>query len=129
LYAAVQDDRTRDDHAAMDGYIARRDDPIWEEWRPPNGYQCRCKLIALTEVRAERYLAEEAERMQRASVRENRITAIMNGPDKGWQYDPCQELAGGILDAAEASPVLPQEMVDAWAERLAEAEKALALAT
>jgi len=37
---AVNDSRTRPSHAAMDGMTARYDDPIWEVWTPPNGYQC-----------------------------------------------------------------------------------------
>ena len=43
-YDAINDSRTRPSHAAMDGHIARRDDPIWQTWWPPNGYQCRCTV-------------------------------------------------------------------------------------
>jgi SPP1 gp7 family putative phage head morphogenesis protein len=37
----VGDDRVRPAHAAMDGFIARRDDPIWQRAWPPYGFQCR----------------------------------------------------------------------------------------
>lgn len=40
LYDAVNDSRTRPSHAAMDGFVARYDDPIWQQWSPPAGYQC-----------------------------------------------------------------------------------------
>lgn len=41
-YWTVGDDRVRDEHAAMHGYMAPRDAAIWREWWPPNGYHCRC---------------------------------------------------------------------------------------
>jgi SPP1 gp7 family putative phage head morphogenesis protein len=56
LYSAIDDDRVRPSHAAMDGRIYRRDDPIWITWWPPNGYNCRCEVIPVT--------AEEAPRLQ-----------------------------------------------------------------
>lgn len=39
LYDAVNDSRTRPSHAAMDGFMARHDDPVWAKWTPPSGYQ------------------------------------------------------------------------------------------
>jgi SPP1 gp7 family putative phage head morphogenesis protein len=39
-YHTVGDDRVRPTHAQMDGYIARRDDPVWNLWYPPNGFNC-----------------------------------------------------------------------------------------
>jgi uncharacterized protein with gpF-like domain len=43
------DERTRPAHAAMNGKIFRFDDPIWQTCWPPNGYNCRCRVRALTE--------------------------------------------------------------------------------
>lgn len=50
MYSAVldDDDRTREDHAAMDGRQYAIDDPIWDKWTPPNGFNCRCVLIPVT---------------------------------------------------------------------------------
>lgn len=53
-YSAVLDSRTRDTHRAMHGFIARRDDPIWNEWWPPNGFRCRCGVVAINKYRAAR---------------------------------------------------------------------------
>ena len=44
-YSAILDSRTRDDHAAMDLKIYLKDDPIWDRWTPPNGFNCRCILV------------------------------------------------------------------------------------
>ena len=41
-YEAVNDDRVRDEHAALDGKIYPVNDSFWDMWTPPNGYNCRC---------------------------------------------------------------------------------------
>jgi SPP1 gp7 family putative phage head morphogenesis protein len=46
-YVTVGDDFVRPAHAAMNGRVFRRDDPVWREWYPPNGFNCRCQVIAL----------------------------------------------------------------------------------
>jgi hypothetical protein len=33
-----------ENHQAVDGIRAREDDPVWESFSPPLGYQCRCLL-------------------------------------------------------------------------------------
>jgi SPP1 gp7 family putative phage head morphogenesis protein len=49
-YHAVRDLRTRPNHAAMDGRIYRADDPIWQVWYPPAGFNCRCTVTAISTV-------------------------------------------------------------------------------
>ncbi len=53
-YSAILDSQTRPSHRAMHGFTARRDDPVWDEWWPPNGYRCRCGIIAINKFRAAR---------------------------------------------------------------------------
>lgn len=48
-YSAVNDDRTRPSHSAMNGLIYPYDDPFWNTFYPPNGFNCRCSVIALGE--------------------------------------------------------------------------------
>lgn len=52
MWSAINDARVRPSHLAMDGYIAHIDDPIWNVWHPPAGYNCRCSQISLTESQA-----------------------------------------------------------------------------
>jgi SPP1 gp7 family putative phage head morphogenesis protein len=41
-YNAIQDERTRPEHALLDGLTLPATDPFWETNLPPNGYNCRC---------------------------------------------------------------------------------------
>lgn len=41
-YFAVGDARTRPTHDAQDGVTAEKHSHFWDEWYPPNGYNCRC---------------------------------------------------------------------------------------
>lgn len=53
-YLAVMDDRTRDAHAKMHGRVLLANDPWWNRNYPPNGYNCRCTVRALTPRQAAR---------------------------------------------------------------------------
>ncbi|MDN6856996.1 phage minor head protein [Pseudomonas sp. CAN2814] len=48
MYVAVMDSVTRPSHAALHGKVYRWDDPIWQHIMPPNGYNCRCRMVALS---------------------------------------------------------------------------------
>ena len=53
MYDAVNDDRTRDEHGALDGMTW----PLNEfpgEWWPPNGFHCRCEARNMNEDLARR---------------------------------------------------------------------------
>jgi len=47
-YITKLDDKVRDDHIKLDGLELPKDHPFWETGMPPNGWGCRCRVIALT---------------------------------------------------------------------------------
>ncbi|QOF67332.1 minor capsid protein [Actinobacillus sp. GY-402] len=50
-YLAIKDSRTRASHLALHEKIYRYDDPIWDSMYPPNGWNCRCRVRALSASR------------------------------------------------------------------------------
>jgi SPP1 gp7 family putative phage head morphogenesis protein len=75
-YRAVEDARTRPAHAAMNGRVFRHDDPIWDIWYPPNGFQCRCSVVTLSTRQVEAS-GLKVEKGAPAGIK----------PDKGWDYN------------------------------------------
>lgn len=54
MYVAILDGKTRPSHRALHGQVFRHDDPIWASIFPPNGFNCRCRVVALTEAAVKR---------------------------------------------------------------------------
>ncbi len=53
-YIAVLDNRTRHSHRELNGKVFRHDDPFWDYFYPPNGYNCRCRVSDLSSRDVER---------------------------------------------------------------------------
>lgn len=53
-YRTQKDDKVRPEHAALDGVTLPPSDPFWEEFYPPNGWNCRCNVV---QVRKSKYPA------------------------------------------------------------------------
>lgn len=104
-YVAIMDARTRPAHAALHGRVFRYDDPFWDSFYPPNGFNCRCRVRALdgAEVQQKGLRIEETA-MNGSLQTENRMidrtgkeeqvgvyttsTGIKIRPDPGWSYNP-----------------------------------------
>lgn len=50
-YRTQKDDRVRPEHAALDGVTLPPSDPFWEEFYPPNGWNCRCTVVQVLKSR------------------------------------------------------------------------------
>lgn len=100
-YDAVNDSRTRPSHGDMDGAVYRSDDPVWSEWYPPNGHNCRCSVTART---------EDHVKQKRKEVQE----AVPDfEPDKAWNHNPGAAPFRGLVlnglqdgwDVARSKPI------------------------
>ena len=136
-YVAVMDDRTRHSHAAMDNKVFRHDDPIWDTHYPPNGFNCRCMVAALTaeDLKEQKLeVSDSAGKLQeisqevgtdkstgevihRPGTRYDFIDADGNPrtmiPDPGWNYNPgkAETLANLNDKLNRASPALVREAI------------------
>jgi len=48
-YQTVGDERVRQSHRELDNIIRPVDDPFWDEFYPPNDWNCRCIVLQLEE--------------------------------------------------------------------------------
>ncbi len=53
-YRTAHDGKVRPEHAALHGVTLPMSDPFWEEYYPPNGWNCRCSVV---QVRKSKYPA------------------------------------------------------------------------
>lgn len=89
-YDALDDGAAREEHLAMDGRVFAIDDPIWRTWYPPNGYNCRCSVEALTD--------EQARASGKIQTGET-VRGIY--PDPGFEHNPAE---GWAPDLEKYSP-------------------------
>lgn len=100
LYDAVNDSRTRPAHAAMDNTVLRHDHPWWATHYPPNGYNCRCRVVALTDADA-----------ARRGISPTAPDAEAAAPDAGWDYSPGAAPKRGIQQAITQARGTPEAAV------------------
>lgn len=80
MYSAVHDSATRPEHLGHDGEVHRADDPFWDMWYPPNGYNCRCDVITLDD--------DDLAMMKEKGVARETSTAPIDLPDPGFRQNP-----------------------------------------
>lgn len=94
LYDAVDDDRTRPEHAAWNGTILPVDDPWWSFHTPPNGWNCRCSVIQLSREQAEAMGYKPEDKAPALNLRTytnprtGEQTQVPVGVDPGFGYNP-----------------------------------------
>jgi SPP1 gp7 family putative phage head morphogenesis protein len=104
-YVAVMDSRTRPAHKVLNGKVFRYDDPFWNTHYPPLGFNCRCRVRALSEQNLkERNLTVEKSdgritwqdelvskktgELQPVAVYNDPVTGMKIPTDVGWSYNP-----------------------------------------
>jgi SPP1 gp7 family putative phage head morphogenesis protein len=107
LYDAIIDERTRNQHEAMNGKAWRAGHAIWLTWYPPNGHGCRCGVRALTQAELVRRGLSVEEALPSWPSRDGGLAEPML-PDHGWRANPA--LSPHEVDWAQ--------FPDAWTEAL-----------
>ncbi len=126
-YLAVLDGKTRPSHKILSGRTFRYDDPFWSSHWPPNGFNCRCRVRALSDYRmeAEKVTPESGagnmvtEEVTEPAADGQRLTRPVTGykmssghvafTDPGFSANPGASWLGGALDELtrklDAAPV------------------------
>jgi len=98
-YVAVKDSRTRKTHMAMDGLVFSIDDKILNKIWPPNGFNCRCRMRALTKAQAER-----------KGIAKN--VKLDNFPDNGFDYNVGKVRIKNMQAVESRIKQLPEKIAD-----------------
>lgn len=102
-YVAVQDRRTRPEHAAWHGIILPVDDPWFLSHYPPNGWNCRCTVRQLSARDVDRLggVSEAPETATRSWInkRTGEEVEVAEGIDPGWDYHVGRAADAGRRDA------------------------------
>lgn len=81
-YVTAGDDRVRPEHEALDGTTAPKNDPIWDQIWPPNGWACRCQVV---EIWADEVDQHKIEYPPAEIVVDGKTYQV--GPDKGFDIN------------------------------------------
>ena len=132
MYVAIMDSHTRPQHSALNGRTFRYDDPFWQKFYPPNGFNC---FPAGTSVRGKAevglktfYAGKMVELRTRLG---HRLTVTANHPvltGRGWLPAHLIEIGDQTLGAAgevdakvvgvvndEQPPTLAEDLFEALA--------------
>lgn len=120
MYDAVDDHRTRPEHARLDGLLLPVDDDFWKTHSPPNGWNCRCGLIQMTAQEAEDRLGNTIPDTAPAityrnwtNPRTGQTHRVPVDLDPGWDYNPgdtqLTELDRLLKEKIETLPTILRE--------------------
>ena len=125
-YITKQDERVREAHRGWNGLTLRVNDPFWLTHYPPNGWHCRCRVVAVSQRDYDKGTtptgapmvkkAPEVEMREWLDKRTGEIKAVPVGIDPGFGYN---------VGAARSRAVALENLI---VERLAKAWPDLARA-
>ncbi|MCR4442954.1 MAG: phage minor head protein [Peptococcaceae bacterium] len=89
-YDAVDDQKTRPSHRALDNKVYPADHPFWDTWYPPNGFRCRCSVESLTESQVKRRSLEVSTDIPQYVTPPDTKLPIPLNPDPGFAHNPAK---------------------------------------
>lgn len=125
MYDAIDDNRTRPEHAALNNIIRPIEDPFWRTHYPPNGWNCRCSTIQLSDADLVQHglkQTPDAAMPNGKKAWENPMTGqteiIPEAIDPGFNFNP------GVSYAAHLAKIAKQKINDLPAAAKKAAKKA-----
>lgn len=125
-YVTKGDERVRASHAAWNNLVLPVDHPFWQTHWPPNGWRCRCRVVAISQADYDRGTAPDGsplnktapEQVTREWVNERtgEVIDVPVGIDPGFAYNPgvAGARAKQLAKAAEEKlATAPAELADA----------------
>lgn len=109
-YVAVMDGRTRPAHGRLNGKVFPIDSPVWEVIGPPNGFNCRCAVRALSAADLERRglrLEADARVVQRAVP----VRGLVD--QRTGEIDPKKLIQRGV---SVPDPAYPGRRLTLWSD-------------
>lgn len=110
-YTLGPSERHRPHHADKAGLILPVESAFWDEWMPPNGWGCKCKVRVVTRREAERRgvsTTPDVPDQVFVNKRTGTRSIVPQGIDPGWQRNPGKmrrAAAEGMLkERLEAAP-------------------------
>jgi F like protein len=126
LYLLGPSEVHRPTHAAKEGLVLPVDDPFWQVWYPPNGWECKCHVRQITKREAETRGISDRPPMPTRKVfnkRTGEIKSVPSGIDPGWESNPgmfrqkqMERFLAGKLDGADPilAEVAARDMATSW---------------
>ena len=106
LYLTAGDSRVREDHARWNYLLLPVDHPFWNTHYPPNGWNCRCKVVSVNERDIKRMglthpdpdsLSEHLTPFKTIDKETGEELIKLPGIDLGWDYNPGKAWLGSDI--------------------------------
>jgi len=109
-YSAVLDGRTRHQHRQWHDTVLPHDHAFWTSHAPPNGWNCRCRLIQLGQRDLDRMglKVSRAPAIQRRNWINGRTGEVIKQPvgiDPGFAYNAGQVHMRGLVPPPQSGPI------------------------
>ena len=96
-YITKRDERVREEHRSWDNLTLPVDDVFWQTHLPPNGWRCRCRVVAVTQREYERGTTPTGQPMRKGrppmttrtweNSRTGEVLQVPVGIDPGFGYN------------------------------------------
>lgn len=134
VYRLGPSERHRPHHAARAGTVLPVDDPIWNEWFPPNGWGCKCWIRQIGVEEADKLggISEppEIDYVEVLNKRTGKTEWVPEGIDPGWNSNPGKARAKNLInhfnarieEAGASAPGVAKKVIgEFWSSRAPEA--------